>query len=392
MPQSAGIARKKASIAAGPPSPAAMPTMGKSSDPGIGSFSRGGVGVLGIGGGNGNGAPIVLLERRLPVRRMARRDLVVIGASAGGVLALCRLASALPARLAAPVCVVLHVGANASSLPSLLTAAGPLPAAHATSGQLLEPGRIYVAPPDHHLLVQDGWLRLTRGPKEHFTRPAIDPLFRSAALSAGPRVIGVLLTGTLGDGTAGLQAVKECGGITVVQDPADAEEPAMPGAALRAVQVDHCEPLARIGPLLQRLVGEEVPPAQAPPQRLVREHRASGGENAMDDLNSIGHTTGLTCPECGGMLWEIGGSRPPRFRCHTGHGFSADSLRDMQARAAEDALWAGVRALQEKEALLRKIAELDRSAGDDTHAGQAETEADRTRGQADQLRRLLESG
>lgn len=322
----------------------------------------------------------------------ARRDLVVIGASAGGVSALCRLASALPAGFPAAVCVVLHVGPNRSSLPELLSAAGPLPASHATSGQLLAPGRIYVAPPDHHLLVQDGWLRLTHGPKEHFTRPAIDPLFRSAALSAGPRVIGVLLTGSMGDGTAGLQAVKECGGITTVQDPADAEEPAMPQAALRAVSVDHCAPLDRIGPLLQRLAGEAVPSAPEPPQRLVREHRASGGENAMDDLNGIGSASALSCPECGGMLWEIGGSRPPRFRCHTGHGFSADSLRDAQARAAEEAMWAGVRALQEKEALLRKIAALDRDAGDDAHARQTGAEADRTRAQADQLRRLLETG
>jgi two-component system chemotaxis response regulator CheB len=323
---------------------------------------------------------------------MARRDLVVIGASAGGVHALRELAAGLPADFAAAVCVVLHVGAFPSTLPELLEAAGPLPAAHARSGDVLRHGHILVAPPDHHLLVEGEAVRLTRGPKEHHTRPAVDPLFRSAALSHGSRVIGVLLTGGLDDGSAGLQAIKQCGGLVVVQDPSDAEDPGMPGAALRAVEVDHCVALERIAPLLVTLVQQAAPvPAPAPPPRLVHEHLASlGGEKVMDELTQVGVPSTLTCPDCNGTLWEISGSRPPRYRCHTGHAFSLRTLAAVQQETAENALWSAVRALQEKEVLLRKIAALDRSAGDEAHAHRTEAEAEQLRTQADTLRKLVE--
>jgi len=161
-----------------------------------------------------------------------RRNIVVIGASAGGVGALQRLAADLPPLFPAVVLIVLHVGANRSLLPRLLAAAGPNPPVHAQDGEKLRMGHLTVAPPDHHLLVDDGSLRLTRGPKENFARPAIDPLFRSAALAYGPRVIGVVLTGSLDDGTAGLQAIKQCGGLTLVQDPTTAFAPSMPASAL----------------------------------------------------------------------------------------------------------------------------------------------------------------
>ncbi|WP_157271365.1 chemotaxis protein CheB [Azohydromonas aeria] len=325
---------------------------------------------------------------------MARRDIVVVGASAGGVRALRELAAALPADFPAALCVVLHVGPFKSSLPELLEAVGPLPAAHAVTGEPLRPGRILVAPPDHHLLLQDGATLLTRGPKEHHTRPAVDPLFRSAALAFGPRVIGVLLTGGLDDGAAGLQAIKECGGLAVVQDPREAEDPGMPGAALRAVTVDHCVPLAQVAPLLVGLVQQAVPgeAPQEPPPRLVHEHLAGmGGENAMEDLQQAAVPSTLVCPDCKGTLWEIRGSQPPRYRCHTGHAFSLRSLASVQQSAAEDALWSALRALQEKELLLRKIADLDRSAGDEAHALQAEAEAEQLRRQAEVLRRLVES-
>ena len=322
---------------------------------------------------------------------MLRRDIVVIGASAGGVQALRVLAAELRADFAAAVCVVLHIGAHESTLPALLEAAGPLPAAHACSGHALRPGRILVAPPDHHLVLQGDTVQLTRGPKEHHTRPAVDPLFRSAALSLGPRVIGVLLTGGLDDGTAGLQAIKQCGGLVVVQDPLDAEDPSMPGAALQAVEVDHCVPLARIAPLLVELVRQTVPAAAAaPPPRLVHEHLAGlGGENTMDELEQVAVPSTLVCPDCKGTLWEINGSRPPRYLCHTGHGFSLRSLAAVQQEATENALWSAVRALQEKELLLRKVAALERSAGDEDRAQVAEGEADDLRQQAQLLRRLV---
>ncbi len=323
---------------------------------------------------------------------MPRRDIVVVGASAGGVRALRVLAAGLPADFAAAVCVVLHVGAFRSNLPELLAAVSALPVVHATTSDLLRPGRILVAPPDHHLLLQDGAVLLTRGPKEHHTRPAVDPLFRSAALSHGPRVIGVLLTGGLDDGTAGLQAIKDCGGLAVVQDPSDAEDPGMPGSALQAVEVDHCVPLERIAPLLVELVHQAAPlPAPVPPPRLVHEHLAGlGSENAMDELRQVGVPSTLVCPDCKGTLWEISGANPPRYRCHTGHAFSLRTLAAAQQEATENALWSAVRALQEKEVLLRKIADLDRCAGDDAHALQAEVEAEELQAQADTLRRLVE--
>lgn len=204
----------------------------------------------------------------------------------------------------------------------------------------------------------------------------------------------MLLTGGLDDGTAGLQAIKACGGLAVVQDPADAEDPGMPGAALRAVDVDHCVPLQRIAPLLLELVKQPAPDQSSPPPpALVHEHLASlGRENAMDELRQVGRPSTLVCPDCKGSLWEISGASPPRYRCHTGHAFSLRTLAAVQQEAAENALWSAVRSLQEKELLLRKIAELDRSAGDEAHARQADTEADDLRKQAGTLRRLVEKG
>lgn len=325
---------------------------------------------------------------------MLRRDLVVVGASAGGVRALRELAAALPADFKAAVCVVLHVGAFKSTLPELLAAVSALPAVHAATGDELRPGRILVAPPDHHLLVRDGAVLLTHGPKEHHTRPAVDPLFRSAALSHGPRVIGVLLTGGLDDGSAGLQAIQSCGGLAVVQDPADAEDPGMPGSALQAMDVDHCVPLRRIAPLLVELIEQAAPPAPPePPPGLVHEHLASlGGAHAMDELQQAATPSTLVCPDCKGTLWEINGARPPRYRCHTGHAFSLRTLAAVQQEATENALWSAVRALQEKELLLRRIAQLDRSAGDEAHARQAEAEAEDLQKQTESLRALVEKG
>src|SRR5947209_8666814 len=178
-----------------------------------------------------------------------------------------QLAETLPENLPASVLVVLHIGANPSALPTLLSDSGPNPAAHATDGEPLAHGRIVVAPPDHHLLVQDGKLRLSRGPKEHFTRPAIDPLFRSAAIDCGSRVIGVVLTGNMDDGTAGLQAIKQRGGLAVVQDPATAIAADMPTSALQYVEVDHCAPLESLGGKLGTLVQQLAPPVYGPPSR-----------------------------------------------------------------------------------------------------------------------------
>lgn len=210
---------------------------------------------------------------------MPHRDVIVVGTSAGGVEALRELAAALPPDLPASVLIVLHLSPGGPGLlPAILNRAGPLPAAHATDGEELRRGRIYVAPPDFHMLVADGRLRLARGPRENLHRPAIDALFRSAAAAWGPRVIGVVLTGALDDGTAGLGAIKRTGGVAVVQDPEEAAYPSMPRSALRNVRVDHCVPLAEIPPLLDQLSREPLAdgPAPVPPIDLEME---VGGED-----------------------------------------------------------------------------------------------------------------
>lgn len=267
---------------------------------------------------------------------MSRLHAIVIGASSGGVSALLDLASRLPRDLPAAVGMVLHVGTQHSILPELLSARGVLPAMHPTDGQPLKPGAIYVAPPDYHMLFTEDVVRLSRGPRENYARPAIDPLFRSAALSWRERAIGVVLTGNLDDGTAGLQAIKECGGSVVVQDPADATEPSMPASALASVNTDLCLPLADIPAALVQLAGSEPVAQPAPvPDRLAREQAIFEGRQKMENLVAVGTPSSLTCPDCGGGLWEVKDAKPLRYRCHTGHAFSARSLENAQTDAAE---------------------------------------------------------
>jgi two-component system, chemotaxis family, protein-glutamate methylesterase/glutaminase len=320
--------------------------------------------------------------------------LVVIGASAGGIAALLKLAETLPAAFPAPLCIVQHVGANPSLLPELLSNRGPHPAVHARDGQLLTPGVIHIAPPDHHMLVEGRYLRLTRGPRENHTRPAIDPLFRSAALAWGPGVIGVVLTGYMDDGSAGLVAIKDRGGTAIVQDPATAEEPSMPQSALDAADVDFSVPIEEIGPLLSRLVQQPPSPAQPappPPEELVREVAINRGEDLLENLSRIARPASLSCPDCGGALWEVDDERQLRYRCHTGHAFGARTLERAQVQAGEGALRGSVRALQEREILLRRMAAVAQAAGDAAQAEAAQREADRLNAQVRDLRALAAS-
>lgn len=225
-------------------------------------------------------------------------------ASSGGVSALLQLAG-LPRDLPAVVGMVLHVGVQPSILPHLLSARGPLPALHPELGQALRPGSVYVAPPDRHQLFTADAVRLSRGPPENRARAAIDPLFRSAALHWRERAVGVVLTGELDDGTAGLQAIKDCGGAAVVQDPADAVEASLPASALAGVDVDHCLPLAGIAAVLARIVGHEpAAPAAAASAGVAREQAIFEGRQVMENLDTVGRQSPLTCPECGGSLWS----------------------------------------------------------------------------------------
>jgi two-component system, chemotaxis family, protein-glutamate methylesterase/glutaminase len=331
------------------------------------------------------------------IARMPAPNVIVIGASTGGVATLFELAAALPAEINAVIGVVLHVGGNNSLMPELLTARGPLPAVHPQDGERLASGKIFVAPPDHHMMFTRNTVSLTRGPRENHARPAIDPLFRSVALAWGPRAIGVVLTGALDDGTAGLAAIKECGGVAIVQDPRTAVDPSMPASALANVAVGACLPVADIPAALMARVGQVPPaPANAARQRLMLENAIFEGKQTMqktlEDLAVVAKPSALTCPECGGGLWELSNKKPLRYRCHTGHAFSARSLDSAQADLAEHSLWSSLRALRERELLLRRLADVSEATGDPVQADAGRQQADRVREQAEQLSRLAESG
>lgn len=320
--------------------------------------------------------------------------LVVVGASLGGVSALRRFCSGLPGDFSAPICVVLHVGAHKSILPEILASAGALPAAHPFDGQRLEQGRIYVAPPDNHMRVDGDFVRLLRGPKEHHSRPAIDPLFRSAARSWGARTIGVVLTGSLNDGTAGMQAVKEYGGTCIVQDPAEAEAASMPSSVLKHVAVDHCIRLDELAALLCKLVKEpfEETPAMSSPNRTTHEDDVSQGVgDALEHLRAIGSPSTFTCPDCSGTLWQIAGVAPQRYLCHTGHAFTLETLRRAQSLATDGALWSAIRALQEKRAMVLEALNVASAEGDEVQAVALREEAAALDASARSLRELVEA-
>lgn len=320
--------------------------------------------------------------------------LFVVGASAGGVAALLELFAALPADFPAAVAVALHVGDRPSMLPAVIARRCRLQVSHAHDGDPLSPGHIHVAPPDHHLLVVGRQLRLTRGPKEHHTRPAIDPMFSSAAMVHGPAVVGVVLTGMLDDGTAGLQAIKERGGQAIVQDPAEAFAPSMPASALRHVHVDHCLPLSRMGGLLCELAAVPVHHVATPaPERLRHEHELVTGEgDAMEHLEAIGTPSPFACPQCHGGLWEVMDSRPQRYRCHTGHGYTLRTLQQSLASASDEAGRNALRSLQERQLLLRHMALQQRATAHESEAERTETAARRVERQVEVLRKLLEDG
>jgi two-component system, chemotaxis family, protein-glutamate methylesterase/glutaminase len=316
---------------------------------------------------------------------------VAIGASAGGVEALQRFARGLRADYPAPILVVQHIGPHPSILPELMTRAGGPAARHAIDGERLQPARIYVAPPDHHMIVSNHRVRLSHGPKENHTRPAIDPLFRSVALGYGPSAIGIVLTGWGDDGTAGLQAIKACGGLAFVQNPADAEHPSMPMSALQYVDVDHTFDVNDLGRDLEAVLARPVPPPAGLPDQLIHEHETflSKGD-PMEHLSAIGSPSRFVCPECNGGLWELADTHPRRFRCHTGHAFSLRSLQAAQAESTDTALWNAFRGLEEKEMLLRQVAEQHLEEGDPAQAARTEVLAHVVRRHAATLRDLIE--
>jgi len=286
-----------------------------------------------------------------------KRDIIVIGASAGGFEPLKTIAAGLPADLEASIFIVWHMPPMVRGvLPDVLNRYGPLRAAHAYDGELIRPGRIYVAPPDRHMLVERDVVRVTRGPKENRFRPAVDPLFRSAAHSFRQRAIGVILSGALDDGTSGLWTIKHYGGLAVVQEPGDAEVPSMPENALREVRADHVVAVAEIAPLLVRLSREQV---EAPEMSMQDDEQIETEVGIAKEANAFqsgimrfGKLTPFTCPECHGVLSELKDDDRPRYRCHTGHAFSADSLLATVTENIEETMWSAVRGLEESIMLL----------------------------------------
>jgi two-component system chemotaxis response regulator CheB len=284
--------------------------------------------------------------------------IVVIGASAGGVEALLKLVAALPTNLRAAIFIVLHVGSHKSELPWLLDRLDGLPAKHAVDGDLINVGQIYVAPPDHHMVIEKGSIALTKGPRENWARPAIDPLFRSAADVYESNVIGVILTGALNDGTAGLYQVAQAGGMTVVQSPADAINPSMPESALAHVAVDHCLPLVEIAPLLIELVDERSK-SQTLGARAENEQPQEEKEMAAEFTQNL--PVAVTCPDCGGALRRRELGSLTQFACHIGHIYTAEVMMAAQFLTLERFIESAMRSLAERAELCRQMSEKSRS-------------------------------
>jgi two-component system chemotaxis response regulator CheB len=362
---------------------------------------------------------------------MPGRDLIVIGASAGGIQALTELLRGLPADLPAAVLVVVHTSPTSPGvLPQILDRAGPLRAAHAADGEPLRPGRVYVAPPDHHLLVKPAdthgrpnprrarkgkpardesdaaihraspddndrglpplTLRIVRGPKENGFRPAVDPLFRTAARVGGARTVGVVLSGSLDDGTEGLALIKSYGGTALVQDPAEAHFPSMPASAIQYVEVDHVLPVAKIATALARLANQPLPEgASAMPQDAREADVAELGDASLLTGDLPVPPSGFTCPECGGALWELRAGELLKFRCHVGHAYSADALVAEQTRDLEASLWTALRALEESAGLRRRMAQRARRGTWPTIAEDYERQAEDAEARAALIRRTL---
>lgn len=276
-------------------------------------------------------------------------DIIVVGTSAGGVGALQTLVGLLPADLPASVFIVLHIAAESPRLlADILNRTGELPCTYAKDEAVIEPGHVYLAPPDRHLLLERDRMILSRGPKENRHRPAIDTLFRSAAVAYGPRVAGVILTGNLTNGTAGLLAVKEAGGITIVQDPDDALYTGMPSNALKYVPVDYCLLLSEIPDKLVELARDPVPEeaSEDPDKARIEQAIIQDPIRRKEDLAKIGRLSSFSCPECGGTLFEIDGKSLLRYRCFVGHAYTAEVLKEALSDELERALWLALRTLE----------------------------------------------
>jgi two-component system, chemotaxis family, protein-glutamate methylesterase/glutaminase len=322
---------------------------------------------------------------------MNNRDIIVIGGSSGATAPLKTILGALPEGLPAAVFVVLHIPARGIGiLTTVAQANSRLRVRPAEDGMAIEPGHIYLGVPDRHLLLADGHIRLGRGPRENMARPAIDPLFRSAATAYGPRVVGLLLSGFLNDGAAGLSAIKRCGGLALVQDPADAIANEMPLAALRAVTADLVAPHDRIGDVLSDLVREPAGPRVSIPPEIQLEVDIAAGERVDSGvLRRFADPVALPCPQCGGVLSKVREPGPLPFRCQVGHALTAEVLATEQENAVDEALRVALRVVEERAELVERMAEDGRNSGRRAVAEMYQERSEEYRRYADTIRRAV---
>lgn len=305
--------------------------------------------------------------------------IVVIGGSAGAVGALQQLVADLPEEFPAALFVATHITPDSiSAMPHILTRRGPLFATHAIDGAPIAPGRIFVAPPNYHLILNDGVMRVTLGAKENGQRPSIDVLFRSAAMSHGAKTCGVLLSGTLDDGVAGLQAIRAAGGTAIVQDPADAVFGDMPRNAINAHAVDEVVQADNLAEAISNCV-----------HQMLHSGRETVAANPAPDERQAGTPSVFTCPDCGGTLWELEEKNGLRFRCRTGHAYSTNSMMSLQRDGLEASLWISVRVLQERADLLRRLGRRAHERRDRRTADRFDRQAEEVQDAERSLRRAL---
>jgi two-component system, chemotaxis family, protein-glutamate methylesterase/glutaminase len=331
---------------------------------------------------------------------MAEYDIVVVGASAGGVETLLNLVRRLPKDFPAAVLIVQHLYPHRqSAIREILSESSKLPVFEATNGKKITPGQIYVALPDHHLIVENQKLKLFRGPKENFNRPSIDVLFRSAAVEYGPRTIGIVLTGDLGDGASGLRAIKAAGGRVIIQDPNEALHPSMPLTALREVSPDAVLPLEKIAEELVELTKQPVKTMKSKkkstkkqPKQKLAEKELEKSKLTPEEIASegdVGVPSVYACPDCKGVLWEIRDGELMRFRCRTGHGYLPEVLAERQSDNIESTLWAAMTALEEKSSLALRLATKFKDLGDRRAAQRFKSKSQDALSKAEVLRQIL---
>ncbi|MBZ9728765.1 chemotaxis protein CheB [Salegentibacter sp. JZCK2] len=317
---------------------------------------------------------------------------VVIGTSAGGLNALKKLISQLRKGFPLPILVVRHISADATGNVVLdeLNKFNTVKCQHAKSGNDLKPGYLYLAPSDHHLMIgKDLKLLVTKGAQENRSRPAIDPLFRSTAVAFGAGVIGILLTGYLDDGTAGMKAIKRCGGICIVQDPDDAQYPAMPRNAINNVKVDYSLPISAMGALLYELIPQELQKNKTVPKDVLIEAKiAARVLSDLSSVNTVGDQVPFNCPGCGGVLWQVDKDDDMRFRCHTGHAYTAAALLAEQTNKIEETMWTALRMFEERKNLLTEIAHGKKGVGSKSALERAKM----SQVHIDRIRAILKTG